>query len=135
MYVGHLVSKDGVRCSPIIWIEAVQKYPVPTNHKELQQFLGLTSFFRKFVDGFARIAQPLYSLLGGSSKKSKNRQSTRKWEWIDVHQNAFDFFDRNFFHPHCYPIQTLTSPSYSEQMHQRLVSEQFCVKSRMVRLE
>lgn len=39
------------------------RFPVPQNVRQIQSFLGLCSYFRKFVEGFAVIAKPLYNLL------------------------------------------------------------------------
>lgn len=44
-------------------VEAVREIPVPQNAKSLQRFLGLMSYFRKFIKGFSTIASPLYDLL------------------------------------------------------------------------
>lgn len=44
-------------------IQAVKRFPIPTNAKTLQRFLGLTSYFRKFVKNYSTIAKPLSDLL------------------------------------------------------------------------
>ena len=60
-YLGHVISEKGVRADPKK-VEAVQKFPVPHDVKSLRSFLGLASYYRKFVPGFAKIAGPLHAL-------------------------------------------------------------------------
>ena len=60
-YLGHVVSAAGVETDPKK-VEAVVKYPTPTNLKSLRSFLGLTSYYRRFVPGFSKIACPLHAL-------------------------------------------------------------------------
>ena len=61
-YLGHIVTDSNV-FSSTEKVQAVQKFPVPTNVKQLQGFLGLTNYFRKFISGYANIASSLYLLL------------------------------------------------------------------------
>ena len=60
-YLGHIVSSAGIRTDPKK-IEAVQTWPVPKNVTELRAFVGLCSYYRRFIQGFADIAKPLHSL-------------------------------------------------------------------------
>lgn len=60
-YLGHEISAEGVRPGTAK-IKAVQKFKVPQNVREVRQFLGLTSFFRKYIPGFAQLAKPLTML-------------------------------------------------------------------------
>jgi hypothetical protein len=60
--LGFEISKVGIRPNKLK-IEAVEKFPTPTNPRQVRQFLGLTSHFRKFVPQFATKTKPLTHLL------------------------------------------------------------------------
>ena len=60
-YLGHTVTPCGLRPNKSN-VNAVKHFPVPTNIKQPRQFLGLTSHYRRFVPGYARIAFPLHAL-------------------------------------------------------------------------
>jgi hypothetical protein len=64
--LGHLVGKDGVRVDPKK-IEDMQDWPCPKTLKSLHGFLGLTGYYRKFVNNYGKIATPLTSLLKKNS--------------------------------------------------------------------
>jgi hypothetical protein len=64
--LGHLVGKDGIRVDPKN-IEAMQDWPHPKNLKRLRGFLGLTGYYRKFVNNYGNIATPLMALLKNNS--------------------------------------------------------------------
>ena len=78
-YLGHVVSEEGVRTDPAK-LQAVLEFPVPTNVKQLRSFLGLTSYYRRFIPQFAKIAGPLHAL----TKKSSD------FMWTAVCQGAFE---------------------------------------------
>ncbi|CAM8925726.1 unnamed protein product [Rhodiola kirilowii] len=61
-YLGHLISHAGVEVDPDK-IRAIKDWTVPTSLKHLHSFLGLASYYRRFVARYAHIAVPLTDLL------------------------------------------------------------------------
>lgn len=59
IYLGHIVSGNGI-APDIEKTKSVLSWPRPTNIKELRGFLGLASYYRRFIPSFATLAQPLH---------------------------------------------------------------------------
>ena len=57
-FLGHVVSKDGVMVDPSK-IEAVKNWVRPTNVTEIRSFVGLASYYRRFVKGFSSVSSQL----------------------------------------------------------------------------
>ena len=62
-YLGHVVSKDGLRKSDD-YVKAVTSFPKPQDVKQLRSFLGLVNFQRKFIKDCSIISKPLSGFLG-----------------------------------------------------------------------
>jgi len=68
VFLGHKVSGQGIQ--PLYdRLESVKAWPQPNNVQEVRSFLGLCSFYRKFIKRFAHIAGPLHDLTKGNPKK------------------------------------------------------------------
>lgn len=65
--LGHLVSEGSVRPDPDK-VKSVTCFPVPKNIHDVRSFLGLCSYYRRFIQDFCHKAQPLQILLKGDSK-------------------------------------------------------------------
>ena len=60
-YLGHIIGQDGVKPDPKK-VQSVFDWPRPTCVREVQQFLGLTNFFTKYIQGYANLTKPLTDL-------------------------------------------------------------------------
>lgn len=82
-FLGHVVSADGISTDPVK-LESVTNWPVPRNVKHVRSFLGLCSYYRRFVKHFADIARPHHKLT----------EADRKFDWSETCQTAFDTLKR-----------------------------------------
>ena len=60
-YLGHLITPEGLQTNKRL-VDAVRQFPRPQDVTELKRFLGLSSYYRRFIQGYASIARPLHSL-------------------------------------------------------------------------
>ncbi|TWW67321.1 Retrovirus-related Pol polyprotein from transposon opus, partial [Takifugu flavidus] len=81
-YLGHIISSQGVSTDPKK-IEAVAGWQCPRHISELRSFLGFASYYRRFVDGFAKMAKPLHQLVadlaGTKTKRGSGRALGSAW--------------------------------------------------------
>jgi hypothetical protein len=87
-FLGHVVSEEGVHTDPNK-IVAVQNWSTPRNDKEIKSFLGLCSYYRKFVKGFADIARPLH----------KACQKGTKFVWSEGCGKSFEALKQELVSP------------------------------------
>lgn len=91
-FLGFIISEDGVKKDPDK-VKTIKDFPTPKTIKDLRSFLGLSGFYRKFIQDYARMAKPLTILLrgeGGRVSKSKsskipvmfNKEATEAFEKI-----------------------------------------------------
>ncbi|GMJ10754.1 hypothetical protein HRI_004744600 [Hibiscus trionum] len=79
VFLGHVVSAEGINVDPHK-VEAVMSWKVPKSVTEVRSFLGFAGYYRRFVEGFSKIAAPLTKLL----------QKNVCFEWTDARQQAFE---------------------------------------------
>ena len=85
LYLGHIVSEDGIRTDPKK-VEAVLQWPVPMTVTDVRSFLGLTNYYRRFLKGYAKIARPLTNLISGENADKKKALVV----WTPKCQEAFE---------------------------------------------
>lgn len=78
MYLGHVVSEKGVHTDPEK-VQTVKNWPIPTCVRDVRSFLGLVGYYRKFIEGFSKIAKPLFRLT----------EKSVKFEWEENCEAAF----------------------------------------------
>jgi hypothetical protein len=66
-FFGHILTTEGVAVDPEK-VEAVSNWQQPTNVSEIKSFLGLAGYYRRFIDGFSKIARPMTELLKKDKK-------------------------------------------------------------------
>ena len=62
-FLNHIVGRRGLECDPTK-IEDVKAWPIPDCLRSVRQFLGFVGYYRRFVPGFADLAEPLVALTG-----------------------------------------------------------------------
>uniref|UniRef100_A0A5S6QRL0 RNA-directed DNA polymerase n=1 Tax=Trichuris muris TaxID=70415 RepID=A0A5S6QRL0_TRIMR len=82
-YLGHVVDAIGVRPDPTK-IEGINFFPTPETVKELRRLLGMSRYYRRFVEHYADVVSPLYLFL----------KKKRKWDWSKMKEDAFQELKR-----------------------------------------
>lgn len=102
-YLGRHVSEEGIRPSQSK-ITALTNSPTPTSIKEVRQFMGLASYFRRFIPEFA-------SKTASITKLTKKDQ---KWEWGEDQERAKEYVIRHLVSK---PLLTVFDPKLPTELH------------------
>ena len=60
-YLGHLVSKEGISVD-LEKVKAIMEWSVPRNLSNIRSFMGITGYYRNFIEGFSKISYPITPL-------------------------------------------------------------------------
>lgn len=91
-FLGHFVGRAGVRMVEGK-VAAVERWPTPSTQKEVEQFLGLAGYYRRFIAGFSKLASPLSELCGTLKKAKGGAQRAppkKHFVWGAEQQEAFE---------------------------------------------
>ena len=78
-FLGRYIMEEGVKMDEVK-VKVITEWPVPKKVKDVQSFLGLVNFYRRFIEQFSKIVTLLSKLI----------RKDQPWEWTDQQQNAFD---------------------------------------------
>lgn len=102
-FLGFEISGDGIRPGSLK-SDAVSRFPTPRTTHDVRRFLGLASFFRRFVKDFALIVRPLTALL----------KKDACWKWGKDEDKAFTEIKTRLT---CRPILALYDKTLETQLH------------------
>jgi len=84
-FLGVVIGPEGIKMEKEK-VKGVLEWLTPKCVKDIQKFLGLANYYRRFIEGFATVARPLHDLV----KKDK------KWEWTEREENVFKELKERF---------------------------------------
>ena len=84
-FLGVVIGPEGIKMEKDK-VKGVLEWPTPKCVKDVQKFLGLANYYRRFIEGFAKVARPLHDMV----KKDK------KWEWTEKQEEAFKELKKRF---------------------------------------
>jgi hypothetical protein len=77
-FLGHVISTRGISVDPST-VQDVLSWKAPTSVNDIQSFLGLARYYRRFIEGFLKISKPMIELL----KKDK------QFKWMPACEASF----------------------------------------------
>jgi hypothetical protein len=95
-FLGHIISNGGISVDPAK-VKEIMEWRVPTTVIEIQSFLGLAGYYRRFIEGFSKIAKPMTSLL----------EKGRAFKWDEKCQDSFDQLKNRLMLP---PVLIMSDP-------------------------
>jgi hypothetical protein len=78
-FLGHIISNGGISVDPTK-VKEIVVWSIPTTVTEIQSFLGLAGYYRRFIEGFSKIAKPVTLLL----------EKGKEYKWDEKCQDSFD---------------------------------------------
>ncbi|GJT86921.1 putative reverse transcriptase domain-containing protein [Tanacetum coccineum] len=102
-FLGHVIDNSGIHVDPTK-IEAVKNWASPTTPSKIRQFLGLVGYYRRFIEGFSKIAKPMTELT----------QKNQKFDWGEEQEEAFQLLKQKLC---AAPILTLPEGSEDFVVH------------------
>ncbi|GJS13788.1 putative reverse transcriptase domain-containing protein [Tanacetum coccineum] len=77
-FLGHVIDSEDIHVNPAM-IESIRDWESPKTPTEIRQFLGLSGYYRRFIEGFSKIAKPM----------TKLTQKSVKFNWGEKEETAF----------------------------------------------
>jgi hypothetical protein len=93
-FLGHIISNGGISVDPAK-VKEIVAWSIPTTVTEIQSILGLVGYYRRFIEGFSKIAKPMTSLM----------EKGREFKWDEKCQESFDQLKKRLMSPQCWLCQ------------------------------
>jgi hypothetical protein len=87
-FLGHVISNGGISVDPAK-VKEIVAWSIPNIVTEVRSFLGLVGYYRRFIEGFSKIAKPMTSLL----------EKGREFKWNEKCQDSFDQLKKRLMSP------------------------------------
>ena len=78
-FLGHIISNEGISVDPAK-VKEIVAWSIPTIVTKIRNFLRVAGYYRKFIEGFSKIAKPMTSLL----------EKGREFKWDKEYQDSFN---------------------------------------------
>ncbi|GJZ89565.1 putative reverse transcriptase domain-containing protein [Tanacetum coccineum] len=85
-FLGHVIDKEGIHVDPTK-IESIRDWALPKAPTDIHQFLGLASYYRRFIEGFSKVAKPM----------TKLTQKSMKFDWGEKEEAAFQTLKQKLY--------------------------------------
>jgi Reverse transcriptase (RNA-dependent DNA polymerase)/RNase H-like domain found in reverse transcriptase/Integrase zinc binding domain len=122
-FLGFIVSTEGIKTNPKK-IEAISDFPLPKTLKDLRSFLGLSGYYRRFIQDYSKIAKPLTALLRGEDGRvSKHISKTKIIELTSEAIEAFKQLKNSLISREV----ILTHPNFEENFELTTDSSNFAI--------
>jgi hypothetical protein len=93
-FLGQITSNGGILVDPAK-VKEIVAWNIPTTVIEIQSFLGLAGYYRRFIEGFYKIAKPMTSLL----------EKGREFKWDKKYQDSFNQLKLRLMSSQCWLCQ------------------------------
>jgi hypothetical protein len=77
-FLGHIILKGGISLDPSK-VQDVLSWNAPTSVGDIQSFIGLAGYYRRFMEGFSNISKHMTELL----------EKDKKFEWTSAYEASF----------------------------------------------
>ena len=108
-YLGHVISREGLKPNPRL-VDAVRNFPRPETAQETRRFLGLCSYYRKFIPRFAEVANPLHYLTRKDTDFAWSLESQRAFDRLKNQLISAPVLVRLCSRDRCFHSRTWRSP-------------------------
>jgi hypothetical protein len=87
-FLGHIISNGGISMD-LAKVKEIVAWSIPTTVTEIRSFLWLVGYYRRFIEGFSKIAKPMTSLM----------EKGREFKWDEKCQESFDQLKKRLMSP------------------------------------